>query len=511
MLSGLLGSKPSTSTLRDTTLRSVLFAKPNVEVIPNAEGQMILRNQVAPALFDSYMLTLNTMAQLSRAVYCDSGILREVLLSPAFATMDNPAVDSIITALDKQYSSLRRAPSSYANSKEGRPMQSYVITESTQPGNSFARYVSTPSDLTFVAVTGATCKFLEPTDLVICFKGSSTLKNFKHDLYSQFTPADLGTIMPPGTAMSSATTKNYVPSSFIKPVNKAWSLLKQALDDYKPTRLFITGHSLGGAYATLFGFIMAECRATSFPGIQSIHIVTFGAPTVLGDGARNTFNAHLDSGIVTFDRVVSYGSISKLNDVIPKIPVGFSHPGFQPLRTELYPAKRTGRAYNIDTTRKVYESKVYQSGGLLGLGKEKGIYEEATKKHMPTLVKVPAINKLSQGFAHGEYLQIGWLGAFRLAGMKNPGFRGSDGVYNIFVADMFNDGIRFKYVTGEPEEIAKEAMENKGLEAAAEGGPAGTAPTSNSKDSTMGGRRATRRKRSRKSKTHKHKRSSRAK
>ena len=477
----------STPTLKDTTFRSVLFGKTDVEVVPNAEGQMVLKDQVDETLFNSYVLHLNTMAQLSRIVYCDSGILREVLLSPAFATMDNKAVNVTIDQLDSKYSSLRRATSTYANSKEGRPMQSYVINESSQSGNGFARYVSTPSDLTFVAVTGTKLKFLNSDDLVIAFKGSSSLKNFKHDLYSQFTPADLGTIMPPGTSMSSTTVDNYVTSSFVKPINKSWTIMKQILDEYKPTRLFITGHSLGGAYAALFGFIMAECRAASFPNIQSIHIFTFGSPTLMADGARNTFNAHLDSGKVTLDRVMSYGFFSKLADIIPGLPAGFSHPGFQPLRTELYPEKKTGRAYNLDLIR-----KVYQKGGVLGIGKEKGKYELDTKSHMPNKVLVKAVHPVMQAFAHGEYIDMLWLTAFRLFGMKNPGFKGTDGSFNTFVADMFEDGIRFRYETGEPtEEVAEE--------------PTSTTPESLTSLAPKGARRTLRAKKDKKSKTRKNK------
>jgi hypothetical protein len=477
----------TTPTLKDTTLRSVLFGKTDVEVVANPEGQMILKDQVDKDLFDSYILHLNTMAQLSRGVYCDSGILRELILSPSFATLDNKAVNSKIDELDSKYAGIRRSQSSYPNSKEGRPMQSYVITESAQTGNGFARYVSSPSDLTFIAVSGTTLKFLKSDDLVICFKGSSTIKNFKHDLYSQFTPTDLATIMPPGTAMSSTTTNNYVPASFIKPINKSWSQLKQILNDYNPSRLFITGHSLGGAYASLFGFIMAECRAASFPSIQSIHIITFGCPTLLGDGARNTFNAHLDSGKVTLDRIVSYGSVSKIADIIPGIPVGFSHPGFQPLRSELYPEKKTGRAYNLETIQ-----KVYQKGGVLGIGKEKGNYEVATKIHMPNKVLIKATNPVMQAFAHGEYIDMLWLTAFRVYGMKNPGFKASDGSFNTFVADFFEDGIRFKYETGEPvEEVAEE--------------PTSTNPESLASLTPKGARRTLRAKRSKKSKTRKNK------
>jgi hypothetical protein len=305
-----------------------------------------------------------------------------------------------------------------------------------------------------------------PSDAVLVFKGSSTMKNFKHDLYSQFTRADLSTVMPPGTAMISQTKDNFVPASFVKPILKSWELLKREIMVQKPTRLFITGHSLGGAYATLFGFILAECGRQAFPFLQSIHIVSFGSPTLLGDGARNTFNAHLDSGYVTLDRVVSYGSMTKVSDIVPSIPVGFSHPGFQPLKTELYPEKKTGRAYNLETIR-----KVYQKGGLLGIGVEKSKYDIATKFHSPNKVVIPARTALVQTFAHAEYFDMTFLGGFRLLGMKNPGFRGSDGKYNIFYASLFPDGVQFKYVDGAPEEIALEATDaNVSIESIEKGG-----------------------------------------
>jgi hypothetical protein len=267
------------------------------------------------------------------------------------------------------------------------------------------------------------------------------MQNFKHDLYSQFTASDLKSIMPPGTKMvSSADKKNIVPASFIKPILESWDLLKQGLNEFKPPRLFVTGHSLGGAYASLFTFIMAEIREANFPFIQSIHNVTFGAPTILGDGARNTFNAHLDGGKVTLDRITCMGLYSKLADVIPSIPVGFSHPGYQPLKTEMWPEARTGRAYTYDTV-----SQVFQKGGLFGLGGEKTAYEGVTKMRMPNKLVIPAKTKLVQAFTHAEYFDMTFLGAFRLMGMKNPGLQAKDGKFYTFVGDIFDDGVKFRY------------------------------------------------------------------
>ncbi len=437
------GSTPtgSTTTLKDTTLRSILFNKKEVSVVKNAEGQMVLAEQVDSQLFDSYIHVLKIMAQLSRLVYSDSSIIREVMLSPDFGTANNKSVNDRITEFDNKYSGDRRTASSSLKSKNGRPMVSYIKPESTQTGVGIATYISSPSDLTCLLTKGTQLSQKNSTftdsDLVIVFKGSSTIKNFKHDLYSQFTATDLSKLLPPGTTASSGEIGN-VPSSFINPLLKSWTVLSENITKHNPTRLFITGHSLGGAYASLFAFMLCEIRS-SFPSVKSIHLVSFGCPTILADKARNTFNKHLDSGFITLDRVVSSGVMSKIADIIPTIPVGFSHPGFQPLRTELQPEKNTGRAYNIETIR-----KVFQKGGVLGIGNEKAQYEMETKIHMPNKITIPAVTAAGNAFAHGEYFDMTWLNAFRLLGMKNPGFSG-----NTFVAQIHTDGINFDYVSAD--------------------------------------------------------------
>lgn len=434
--------------LKDTTFRSILFGKPNVEVVKDSQGKMVLKDQVDKQLFDSYEHYLKIMAQLSRIVYCDSGIIREVLLSPEFGSSDNKSVNNKITEVDKIYSSKRKQASSSPNSVEGRPMVSYIDPASSQTQGSIATYVSSPSDLTFMIMNCAPISSKNSaftnTDALIAFKGSSTVKNFKHDLYSQFTASELSNMLPPGTTSSSGEIGN-VTGSFVSPLLKSWSIISEQIKKQNPTRLFVTGHSLGGAYATLFSFILCEIKST-FPSIKSIHLVTFGCPTLLSDKARNTFNKHLDSRFITLDRVVSGGITSKLSDIIPTIPVGFTHPGFQPLRTETYAETKTGRAYNIENIR-----KVYQNGGVLGLGSEKNKYEIETKTHMPNKISIPAYTPQGNGFAHAEYFDMTWLGAFRLIGMKNPGFNG-----NTFVADIYTDGINFKYVPADNSEVVAE-------------------------------------------------------
>jgi pimeloyl-ACP methyl ester carboxylesterase len=414
-------------TLKDTTFRSVVFNQKDLEFV-KSEGQMILKKQVTSDDFEKYMNILRVMARLSRVIYSDSGIIRKIMLDPAFSGTDNNTVNDVITKYDREYLHLKRQPSESSGSIEGRPMASYIIDEIADSTTPFCRYVSSPSDLTFMFVTGDKVVGLESTDVVLVFKGSSTVDNFKHDMMSQFTPVNLEDSLPSGLKMTSTTTGNKVPGSFLTHLTDSWEFIDQGLKKFNPTRLFITGHSLGGAYASLCTFILAENQ--SMYSVQSFHLITLGSPTVLSDLARNTFNAHLDSGKVTLDRIVSVGP----PDFIPKIPVAFSHPGFQPLNTELFPEK-AGRAYNISTIK-----KVYQTGGLaLGFTEAKRFYANQTLTHIPNLVRIPTNFR---AFAHAGYLDMTWLGGFRLLGMKNPGFK-----TNTFVSDLFLEGITFKYET----------------------------------------------------------------
>jgi hypothetical protein len=432
-----------TPNLKDTTFRSVIFGKREIELAKNSVGQMVVKEQVDKSTFDSYVHFLKIMAQLSRIVYCDTGIIHLVGYSPVFGTPDNVGVNSKITMDEKEFLPLRRKNSSEPNSKNGRPMLSYVTPKSSSTAPfGMITYLSSPSDLTCMFIQGSHLakkhSAIKDTDLIIAFKGSSTFKNFKHDLYSQFSAVEFSKLIPSGFTPTSNDIGN-VPASFVKPVIKSWHLLDEIIKERAPTRLIVCGHSLGGAYATMFAFIICQLQ-TYYPSIKSAHLCTFGAPTLLSDKARGSFNQFLDSGFLTFDRVISVGNTSKIMDIIPGIPVGFSHPGYQPLRTELYPEKKTGRAYNINNLR-----LVYQRGGVFGIGQNKKMYEVETKRQMPNKVVIPAISAIGNSFAHAEYFDLTWLNAFRLVGMKNPGFFG-----NTFIAQIHEDGIAFKYVPADP-------------------------------------------------------------
>jgi len=369
------------TTRLDTTIRPICFGI-DKNVLPN------VAKTVGPEKFKRYEHILYLMAQLSRIVYCDTGIIHKVIKT-SFG-MSNDIVNKVITAYDWKYSGKKRQA---IDSQPGAsvkyyippytpyviPMESYALG-GPGSGTKYGTYISSPEDMTCLFLDTSLLNknansILLSTDTLISFKGSSTMENFKHDLMSQFTPGDLQGLIT-STGIKVEGSSNYLTGAFVTPLVNSWSYLLQGLNEHikeNDSRIFITGHSLGGAYASLFAFILAEAKVTNtlpiMQKVKSIHLITFGAPCILADSARNTFNRHLDSGLVTLDRVVSQmvsarsaatqsllGGIVGPNDVIPTIPAGFSHPGYRPLNNPLknFRPEAKGRPYSMENIRTFY-------------------------------------------------------------------------------------------------------------------------------------------------------------
>jgi hypothetical protein len=494
-----LNTSVTEDEVHDTTFRSILTG---IKRINKQKG-----SQMGVDLLKKYEFVLYAMAQISRIVYCDSGIGR-LVLEKAWG-LHPDIVNKVISTYDKHYRTEKTKPltSQTLDDKTNRPMESYALgaAPDLDTNKPYAIYISSPEDCTCILIKptsliGKPNSIFTENDYVLCFKGSSTMANMKHDLLSQFTAANFESLLAPygGVAQN---VGNKVPSSFVNTLLHMWSALRKGLDQFvgqhpSKVRLFVTGHSLGGAFATYFAYICAENRTNNnenfafLKNVESLHLITYGAPTVVSDKARNSFNTHLDSGFLTYDRVVDQlkATLSPTPgpymDIIPLIPAGFSHPGYKPLLTEFKPEEK-GRPYSIDRIRTYYGSPsktryrdaatwpfeqaaepsaneikqlvkqltaleppsemeeekesssimnqlkslfartkspptTEQSGGVLGLGKEKGIYEKATKTHMPNFVSIRGTAKPLGSFAHAEYLGMFFYGGFRLAGMKNP-------------------------------------------------------------------------------------------
>ncbi len=365
----------------DTTLRPFVFFPEGLTARKITADKA---KAVGATGFKKYEYILYSLAQLSRIVYCDTGIGRLVIEKSLGLSPD--VVNQVITDYDYNYKQKRRNPIQLSVGGESLPVMETYVLESHKNDSlpKWGTYVSTVED--FTAIVMDTTKFQpndfatwKPTDVIVSVKGSSTLQNFKHDLLSQFTPIGMETQFA-AFGFKSDKTNVIVPGSFLNPLLNAWTLLKKALAEHvkgEGVRLFVTGHSLGGAYASLLTFILALAKADKtraadlafLDKISIIHNVTYGAPTILGDGARNVFNEFLKSGTVTLDRVVSQkiasrsaaagaaiqagSTIMSPNDIIPLIPAGFSHPGYRPLATNIKP-EAGGRPYSMEFVRKFF-------------------------------------------------------------------------------------------------------------------------------------------------------------
>jgi hypothetical protein len=121
----------------------------------------------------------------------------------------------------------------------------------------------------------------------------------------------------------------------------------EELKSHQFTRVIITGHSLGGALASLFGYYLKKYN----PNLVNvpIHVVTFGACCVFDAPGRNEFNSFLNISdpVFTLDRVTANF------DPVIVLPVDLDHPGYTLLRTELRAFTKTGRTNEIGEIRKM--------------------------------------------------------------------------------------------------------------------------------------------------------------
>jgi Lipase (class 3) len=206
-------------------------------------------------------------------------------------------------------------------------------------------------------------RILSLKTLYITFKGSSSVKDFKHDL--SFIPSSLNNLYGLEQEVKDLLShQGFI--SVLKPSIKDLMIkANEFVRDHGVQKIVITGHSLGGALATLTALCFVNAITCHFKDLsryreiadlanlihtqQPIHLVTFGAPCLFTDRSRVFFNQFLLDGLLTLDRVDSSGKVNA--NVITVLPPGLVHPGFQRLRTEVQPYKKTGRTDQLGELR----------------------------------------------------------------------------------------------------------------------------------------------------------------
>ena len=131
-----------------------------------------------------------------------------------------------------------------------------------------------------------------------------------------------------------------------------------------PTRIIVTGHSLGAANSTLCSLVLAGFRRHFYANggqFPQVHCINFGSPTIFTDFTRNVFNDLLLQKHLTLDRVTNrvYSLLQPgltpgaKADLVPMIPPNFNHAGFSILKLEHSTQSKTGRSKNMTELRQM--------------------------------------------------------------------------------------------------------------------------------------------------------------
>ena len=445
--------------------------------------------------FEEYTNLYETMAKLTRLAYCDSGIIKKVFEEGIGSSTED--VMKSISANERKYRAERTTPLKTQEGLGKIPHESYALgpaPKATAP--KYATYISTSEVATALVLNASYLKspIFKPNDVIICFKGTSTIKEVIHDIKSQFSSITLkNTLSQLGLQPVKGDEDAVLNGAFTKVLLDAWNVLVKGITDHSGTgsfRLFCTGHSLGGAYTTLFGFLLAYMKNIPSPPelasrIESIHILSLGSPKVCDSKLRNIFNSMLISNQLTFDRLVSQYKPTLKNyilpvsaafagvDIIPNLPLKFSHPGFRPKKEDpKFPYSLSDIAKRYEQTVEVHappalpeeeqkemlsdvkeetaglEEPVQEGGGVFDLfkSKNKRDYNAMVEKYSSNFISVGVPNTFfAKRIAHIFYFGLNFFNGLRLPGMKNPVPPGAQKVATFEFYDEPDAGVLIKY------------------------------------------------------------------
>ena len=208
-------------------------------------------------------------------------------------------------------------------------------------------------------------QFNNTPTIYVAFKGASSIREFLEGglklLIKDISLSELGIN---GTNPNSKAGRTYVQFLNDNTTENNVPLIKEVFDKVqtllskdKNSKIIITGHSLGGAFAVLFAFYYMK-RRDEKTNPNPVHLITLGETTVMNAFARNEFNQLLNSSdegrIFTYDRIESTtkkGGIGVWRNMFTKLPADLNHAGYSILQSERYPFEKTGRTNEISELR----------------------------------------------------------------------------------------------------------------------------------------------------------------
>ena len=291
-----------------------------------------------------YMFFLG--AELCRLVYSDVVVIQESIKALG---MSPDVLNGVISAYDNKYFRSKRkngmfgpAPETYTN----------INICAASPEKPLIRYISSPTDTTCMVVNPSAIQpnkysIFQPTDAILVFKGSSSIRNWGKNVGSLKAFMVNDALSKSGLGVS-ASRDLKIATSFLEPVLEITQNILYAMNTVTPgaKRLFIFGHSKGGAECEVTGMLFAlllKNKPSQIASLEQVHMVSYGAPKVVASSSLDDFNklVFLDNlGNITLTRIESVGRL--VGDTVTTLPPAAVHPGF------------TNTSNTLDELRKKY-------------------------------------------------------------------------------------------------------------------------------------------------------------
>jgi len=408
-------------------------------------------------------------AEASRLAYCDVGIMKYAMFKAFGLSPD--ILNKVITHYDWKYLGKRRNITT--RGINFTPPASYELEQCADFTNEnkpiSARYISSPTDTTCVIINPSVLKpnsnsIITESDCIIVFKGSSSIRNWEKNLRSVFSgdlSNEIRSIIP------DCPSGIKVATSFVTPIVEIFNEILKAIKEVSPNakRLFVFGHSKGGAEAELAGTMLSLCMKTLLPLVEQVHVVSYGSPRIVDLSSKDTFNQNFlikNQGNFTLTRIESVGSL--VGDNVTDMPPTMVHPGWgnktntlDEIRQKFGGVSITDNKrnpatwpFNEDLTLWDIANKFKLDTAVTTVLGERPI-EDKKGGERSTYLRVRGSRWAPN--PHMEYFGMFFAGSQRLAGMGNPAMTTEDrkevpgsNVNKIFVANIFPECTRYKYV-----------------------------------------------------------------
>ncbi len=185
-------------------------------------------------------------------------------------------------------------------------------------------YVQNPTDSAFATRYNTTNvkvwskKFAPLGDCIIAWKGSDNAWDWAANIGSQLAWGRIDRTPSP--------YEGYGPRTFVNRVNGVDATIHNILRQRNCKKVYITGHSLGGALSQIHGVSLAANNNGNQPYLLS-GIVTFNSPNAVTNGTRTKFRAGRSTN-ASQGRTFKLSINGRTNDVIVnRVPGGFTRLG----------------------------------------------------------------------------------------------------------------------------------------------------------------------------------------